>query len=96
MFRVITILFLTCITALAAEIPQGMEGYKAQVKSFFNEYCIDCHGPKKSKGKITLHSLDGDLSQGVGLEHWESVLEVLIDGEMPPEDEDQPTPAARA
>ena len=57
--------------------------FKKQVVPFFEEYCIRCHGPEKSKGQISLHTLDGDLSTGRDLERWEDVLEMLESGEMP-------------
>ena len=65
--------------------------FKATVAPFFKTYCVKCHGPDKSKGEITVHSLDGDLSMGQELEKWESILEMLEFGEMPPIDEPQPT-----
>lgn len=83
--------------APAAPIPKGIEGYKAHVAPFFEKNCVACHGPKKSKGKITVHSLDGDLSAGQELERWELIIDVLSHGEMPPEEEDQqPTDEERA
>lgn len=83
-------------TALGG-IPSGEEGFKAKVKPFFETYCIQCHGPEKSKGKITLHTLDGALASGADgeMERWEKILEVLDAGEMPPEDEQQPGTAER-
>jgi hypothetical protein len=80
---------------LAAEIPAGVPGHQSHVKPFFETYCIKCHGPEKSKGKITLHTLDGDLTTGGELERWEDIMEVLKQGEMPPEDEKQPSDAER-
>ncbi|WP_338689729.1 DUF1592 domain-containing protein [Haloferula helveola] len=79
----------------AKEIPTGVEGHQSGVKPFFEEYCIRCHGPDKSKGKITLHTLDGDLAEGQELERWEDILDVLDFEEMPPEDEKQPSDAER-
>lgn len=81
----------------AAEIPHGSNGYNDSVKPFFEQYCIKCHGPEKSKGKITLHTLDGDLASGAGgeLERWETILDVLKHGDMPPEEEKQPSTAER-
>ena len=76
-------------SSFAAPIPKGLEGYKSHVAPFFKENCVRCHGPEKSKGKITVHSLDGDLSAGQELERWELIIDVLEHGEMPPEDEDQ-------
>ena len=69
--------------------------FEKEVVPFFEEYCIRCHGPEKSKGQISLHTLDGDLSTGRELERWEDVLEMLESGEMPPEDEEQPSETKR-
>jgi hypothetical protein len=69
---------------------EGVTGFRQGVQPFFQTYCIKCHGPEKSKGELTLQSLGGDLSQGQDLEHWESILEMLDFGEMPPIDEPQP------
>lgn len=44
---------------------------------------------------MTLHTLEG-ISGHADLEQWETILEVLESGEMPPEDEPQPTAEARA
>ena len=51
----------------AAPIASGTDGYDAHVRPFFKAHCIKCHGPDKSKGKLTLHTLDGDLASGRGL-----------------------------
>ena len=83
-------------SASAADVPAGPDGFSKHVMPFFEANCIECHGPKKSKGKVTLHNLDGDLATGNNLERWETILDMLKSGEMPPEDETQPTPAARA
>ena len=68
----------------AAEIPVGLEGFKSHVGPFFKDHCIKCHGPDKSKGKITVHSLDGDLAVGQELERWEDILDALAHEDMPP------------
>ncbi len=73
----------------------GQEGFETQVAPFFKDNCIKCHGPEKSKGKITLHTLDGNLAAGRDMERWEKILKELKSGEMPPEDEKQPTDAER-
>jgi len=79
--------------ALAAQ--SGTAAVPANFGKVFNSYCVSCHGPKRSKGKMTLHDLDGGLSAGHDLLRWEKVLKELKSGEMPPEDEDQPTDAER-
>ena len=83
--------------ASAADIPSGKTGFESQIKPFFKTYCIKCHGQEKSKGKITLHSLDGDLARGQDLERWELILDVLEHEDMPPEgEENRPSTENRA
>ncbi|MCG8587177.1 MAG: DUF1592 domain-containing protein, partial [Pirellulales bacterium] len=77
--------------AHAAGAAGGVAGYRSHVAPFFKKYCVNCHGPDKSKGDITVHSLHGDLSLGQELDKWESILDMLEFGEMPPVDEPQPT-----
>ncbi len=79
----------------AAPIAPGTDGYDAHVRPFFKAHCIKCHGPDKSKGELTLHTLDGDLASGRGIERWEDVLDALGSGVMPPEDEPQPDESER-
>ena len=88
-------LVITCTSCVvsAEEIASGPEGYRSRVAPFFEQYCIRCHGPEKSKGKLTLHTLDADLSRGKELEKWESILDMLEFGEMPPAKEPQPDAA---
>ncbi len=85
-----------CLAALfcaAQSLGADLAGYQKSVAPFFKTYCVKCHGPEKSKGGIAVHTLGGDLSAGQELEKWESVLEMLGMGEMPPSDERQPTKA---
>jgi hypothetical protein len=77
----------------AADIPNGATGYKSHVEPFLQNHCIDCHGPEKSKGDITVHALNSDLSSGQELDKWESILDMLEFGEMPPIDQPQPKEA---
>jgi len=44
---------------------------------------------EKSKGDITLHDIGDDFVDSDALEKWELILDVLNNGEMPPEDEKQ-------
>ena len=61
----------------------------ASVKTFFEINCIKCHGLEKSKGDITLHDIGDDFVDSDALEKWELILDVLKNGEMPPEEEKQ-------
>ncbi|MBM82615.1 MAG: hypothetical protein CMJ78_18790, partial [Planctomycetaceae bacterium] len=72
---------------------QDSSAFKSKVLPFFKAHCVKCHGPTKRKGDIRVHALDGDLSSGKDLETWESILDILKFGEMPPIDEPQPSKA---
>ena len=83
---------LACTTTAAPAADPA--GFDTKVAPFLKTHCIDCHGPDKAKGKITLHTLDGHFAED-DLEHWELIMEMLESGEMPPEDEPQPQQAER-
>lgn len=79
-------------SALADEKSQS--GFDSVVTPFFKARCVKCHGPDKSKGKVTLHDLGDGLSEGRDLERWELILDLLKAGEMPPEEEKERPPEA--
>lgn len=69
--------------------------FQTSVLPFLKTYCIDCHGGEKPKAKFDLGGYS-DLASVVGDPgHWELVLERLKFGEMPPEDEQQPSSKER-
>ncbi len=70
-------------------------GKPAALTAFLESYCIKCHGAEKQKGKIALHTLRGVPLQDTQIELWKQMLEQLENGEMPPEDEKQPSPEQR-
>ncbi|MBM82443.1 MAG: hypothetical protein CMJ78_17910 [Planctomycetaceae bacterium] len=55
------------------------------------KYCVNCHGSKISEGKLRGDSLNPDMLEGPDADRWHEVLNRLNVGEMPPEDEPQPT-----
>ncbi len=60
-------------------------------ETFLTKHCISCHGPKKAKGDLRLDQLSRDFKSGVDGQIWAEVVEKINAGEMPPEDEPQPT-----
>jgi len=60
-------------------------------EGFLQKHCIACHGPKKSKGNLRLDQLSRDFKSGIDGQIWAEVVEKINAGEMPPEDEPQPT-----
>lgn len=58
---------------------------------FLEKHCARCHGPEKEKGMLRIDRLSRDFSSGVDGHLWAEVMERVNAGEMPPEDEAQPT-----
>ena len=81
--RFISILLLAAIVGFS-HAAEPFEG-------FLQKHCIACHGPKKTKGDLRLDQLSRDFKSGVDGQVWAEVVEKINAGEMPPEDEAQPT-----
>ncbi|GAG25502.1 unnamed protein product, partial [marine sediment metagenome] len=84
------------LTTFAAESEPSLRQKQRHIAAsvvapFLKEYCIECHGPKKSKGDIRLDELRSDFSNGINFQNWESVMDTINGGDMPPEDEEQPS-----
>ena len=82
----------------AAESPTAAKGHEAQLNKdvlsgFLQSHCIRCHGPKKQRAKLRLDTLDFAVSDKDEALHYQDILDVLNSGEMPPEDEPQPSKA---
>ena len=60
-------------------------------EGFLQKHCIACHGPKKSKGDLRLDKISRDFKSGIDGQVWAEVVEKINAGEMPPEEEPQPT-----
>jgi len=70
--------------------------YAIEPAAFFEQRCVQCHGPKKQKAKLRLDTLEWTPDDPKNLETWREIADRLELGEMPPEDEPQPTPVERA
>lgn len=92
-FSAITVFSLSL--AFAAEPPAHQPdnvGFSKITQPFIEQHCISCHGPKRQKGELRLDTLPNDFSDPSTAEKWSEVLNTVNSHEMPPEDEDQPTP----
>lgn len=82
---------------------EGALFYEDVIKPILNNKCISCHGPKKSKGELELHTPDAILKGGEGGEiivdgnpeksplYASLVLPKENEDHMPPKDKSQPT-----
>lgn len=65
--------------------------YEQKVAPLLTKYCIDCHGPDKQKNDVRIDNLSLDFVNGRDRETWHDILDLLHLGDMPPEDEPQPS-----
>ncbi|HIG28154.1 MAG TPA: DUF1592 domain-containing protein [Verrucomicrobiales bacterium] len=84
-------LIVTCATSLGAETIS----YKMQVAPLLEKYCVTCHGPDKRKNDVRVDVLDLDFVKGNDRETWHDILDMLNLGDMPPEEESQPSSRER-
>ncbi|MCM8529489.1 MAG: DUF1592 domain-containing protein [Lentisphaeraceae bacterium] len=81
----------------AQAVPTGVSKYdfKKDIMPIFDEYCYTCH-IKKDKGGVRITDLDPDMVNGPDAQKWYGMLDVLNLGDMPPEEDDQPTDKQKA
>ncbi|MEO2019834.1 MAG: DUF1588 domain-containing protein [Fuerstiella sp.] len=65
-----------------------------EVQSLINNRCIDCHGEDASEGDLRLDNISS-MEKDAQLELMNKVQEQIFLGQMPPEDQEQPTDAER-
>ncbi|MEC5127462.1 DUF1592 domain-containing protein [Verrucomicrobiales bacterium BCK34] len=83
MTRFSLLIFLS-FTAHLASAAEPFEG-------FLEKHCVSCHGPDKEKGDLRVDTLSRDFVKGIDSHVWAEVVEKINSGEMPPEDEPQPS-----
>jgi len=74
------------ITAANGKPSANLADFKKHISPILTKTCVQCHGPKKAKGKFRIDSLDPNLIEGGDIDWWLEVLDALSNDEMPPED----------
>ena len=59
--------------------------FQELVHPFLQRYCHSCHGPEKHKAELDLSIYKSRDAVAKDFGHWETVLERLRAGDMPPE-----------
>ena len=67
-----------------------------RTKTFLKQHCIRCHGDNKQKADRRFDTLPTAIKKLDDLERYQEIVDQLNLGNMPPEDEAQPTVAERA
>ncbi len=86
-----------CLLLAAVRFSSLSEGsserfsYEDSVGPLFEKYCFSCHGPDEQESGVRIDTLNRDLVSGRDGETWHDMHDVLILGDMPPEEDDQPS-----
>jgi len=83
-------------TIRAAESATLPAAVKASTSPLLASHCGACHGADDANGGFRIDLLPAAIDSVESAERWQQVLNVLNAGEMPPEDEKQLNPAAKA
>ena len=70
------------------------KSFRKSIQPVINNYCLSCHNPDELTSGIRVDHLDGSLPEK-RLRLWDAIYHQIKSGNMPPEDELQPTTAER-
>ena len=90
-FRAMRLAVLFMFSWLVAPGAFGVKELDDPAQSFLKTHCVRCHDSEKQKGKFRLDNLGTDFTNPLIAEKWSEVRFRINAGEMPPEDEMQPT-----
>ena len=89
-------LFAVSLFTAASAAPEATTLDAKKLQPFLENHCIKCHGPKKQKGQVRFDQTDWKITDNDTAQRWQDVLDQLNGGDMPPEDEKQPSNAEMA
>ena len=91
------IIALTCFQSSVQAQTRNIETskyFRKSIQPLINNYCLSCHNPDELTSGIRVDHLDGSLPEK-RLRLWDAIYHQVKSGEMPPEDELQPTTEER-
>lgn len=77
-------------TEFAALQKDAQESFKKGVAPFIKEYCVECHGNRRSKGGLNFEVAVRKPGDAAFSEKWKQAIANVNAHDMPPDDADQP------
>ena len=74
----------------AALQKDAQESFKKGVAPFIKEYCVECHGNRRSKGGLNFEVAVKKPGDAAFSEKWKQAIANVNAHDMPPDDSDQP------
>ncbi len=73
----------------------AQEPFEKGGAAFLSKHCTSCHGTEKKKADLALHEFKSATSLLKARKKWKQILEMVTEGEMPPENKPQPSDSER-
>ena len=89
------IVFAIVIASTGVTAGDAANSFQSSISNVLKANCIKCHGPEKQKAKINLSGARTAAQLAAEKELWFRVLDQIESGNMPPEEEKQPSAAER-
>lgn len=87
---VATVTIVPRLVSAAEKSESSSEPLAPEVRTFFAQHCVACHGPEKQESELRLDAATVDWGTPTATSAWATVLERIESGEMPPEDRPRP------
>jgi hypothetical protein len=78
------------MTGLAAALCVVDCAYAHDVRAFFRQYCVKCHGVDRQEAELRLDVLDSPTGDAESQATWGAIVDMLESGDMPPREELRP------
>lgn len=85
----------TADAELAAQQAEAQKAFREGVLPFVKNYCLDCHGNRRTKGGLNLEPALKKPGESSASCKWLQAFANVNAHDMPPEDSDQPSDAER-
>lgn len=85
---------LTCLVTIVDFVEA--EDWRERLQPFLASHCVACHEGADAEGGLDLSTLGSKLSEAESMRRWVLIHDRLAAGEMPPQDESQPTGADKS
>ena len=82
---------LFCPQYLPSIVEGNSTGFDQVVHPFLKMYCLRCHNEQKQKGEFRIDTLYPNFENKLVIQDWAELINRVNGGEMPPEEEFQPT-----
>src|SRR3989449_5850201 len=85
----------TLLLLVASTLPITAADYEREIRPLLKEYCLGCHSTEKHKGDLDVERFSSLSEVMKHPKVWQSVVEQISLGEMPPKEKPQPAEAQR-